>query len=206
MVIVDDFGNVGIGTLTPDRKLEVEDFQAIMRLTTDSSSSGSILELRNNSTQTLLGKVSFLNSSGSIRGQLAYRGTDEAMTFTTNALERMRLDSAGNVGIGTTIPTSRLHVRSESPVPLHVESDAGNGTWFNLRNLSAGGRNWSLISSGETNPDGTGELQFFHSSRGPVARLTPERIAAHPTSHTGRFLAEVLGTLPLEPAQASREA
>ncbi len=29
----------------------------------------------------------------------------------------------------------------------------------------------------------------------------PEEVAAHPTSHTGRFLAEVLGTLPLEPAR-----
>ena len=35
---------------------------------------------------------------------------------------------------------------------------------------------------------------------------SPEAVAAHPTSHTGRFLAEVLGTLPLEPAGASREA
>jgi excinuclease ABC subunit A len=35
---------------------------------------------------------------------------------------------------------------------------------------------------------------------------TPETVAAHPTSHTGRFLAEVLGTLPLEPVRASREA
>jgi excinuclease ABC subunit A len=34
----------------------------------------------------------------------------------------------------------------------------------------------------------------------------PEMVAAHRTSHTGRFLAEVLGTLPLEPAGASREA
>jgi excinuclease ABC subunit A len=34
----------------------------------------------------------------------------------------------------------------------------------------------------------------------------PETVAAHPTSHTGRFLAEVLGTLPLEPVGASREA
>ena len=35
---------------------------------------------------------------------------------------------------------------------------------------------------------------------------SPETVAAHPTSHTGRFLAEVLGTLPLEPAGASGEA
>ncbi len=39
-----------------------------------------------------------------------------------------------------------------------------------------------------------------------VVTGTPETVAAHPTSHTGRFLAEVLGTLPLEPVRASREA
>jgi excinuclease ABC subunit A len=32
----------------------------------------------------------------------------------------------------------------------------------------------------------------------------PETVAAHPTSHTGRFLAEVLGALPLEPVGARR--
>jgi excinuclease ABC subunit A len=32
----------------------------------------------------------------------------------------------------------------------------------------------------------------------------PETVAAHPTSHTGRFLAEVLGALPLEPVVARR--
>jgi excinuclease ABC subunit A len=39
-----------------------------------------------------------------------------------------------------------------------------------------------------------------------VVSGTPETVAAHPTSHTGRFLAEVLGTLPLEPVGASRGA
>ncbi len=34
----------------------------------------------------------------------------------------------------------------------------------------------------------------------------PEAVAAHPTSHTGRFLAEVLGTLPLEAVGARRNA
>jgi len=39
-----------------------------------------------------------------------------------------------------------------------------------------------------------------------VVTGTPETVAAHPTSHTGRFLAEVLGTLPLEPVSASQRA
>jgi excinuclease ABC subunit A len=37
-----------------------------------------------------------------------------------------------------------------------------------------------------------------------VASGPPERIAADPESHTGQFLAEVLGALPLEPVVASK--
>jgi excinuclease ABC subunit A len=39
-----------------------------------------------------------------------------------------------------------------------------------------------------------------------VAVGSPEDVAAHPASYTGRFLAEVLGTLPLEPAAISKDA
>jgi excinuclease ABC subunit A len=39
-----------------------------------------------------------------------------------------------------------------------------------------------------------------------VAAGPPETVAAHPTSYTGRFLAEVLGMLPLGPADASADA
>jgi excinuclease ABC subunit A len=39
-----------------------------------------------------------------------------------------------------------------------------------------------------------------------VAAGPPEEVAAHPTSHTGRFLSEVLGVLPLESARARQDA
>ena len=54
-----------------------------------------------------------------------------------------------------------------------------------------------IIDLGPEGGDAGGEV---------VVTGTPERVAAHPTSHTGRFLAEVLGTLPLEPVSASRQA
>jgi excinuclease ABC subunit A len=38
-----------------------------------------------------------------------------------------------------------------------------------------------------------------HAGGSVVAAGTPEQIAANPASHTGRFLAEVLGALPIEP-------
>jgi excinuclease ABC subunit A len=52
-----------------------------------------------------------------------------------------------------------------------------------------------IIDLGPEGGDGGGEI---------VATGPPEAVAADPMSHTGRFLAEVLGTLPLEPMHASR--
>lgn len=39
-----------------------------------------------------------------------YGSTDTPMTFSTNASERMRISSNGNVGIGTTTPDAKLHI------------------------------------------------------------------------------------------------
>jgi excinuclease ABC subunit A len=50
-----------------------------------------------------------------------------------------------------------------------------------------------IVDLGPEGGDAGGEI---------VVAGPPEEVAAHPTSHTGRFLAEVLGTLPLEPAMA----
>ncbi|HET9250060.1 MAG TPA: excinuclease ABC subunit UvrA [Actinomycetota bacterium] len=54
-----------------------------------------------------------------------------------------------------------------------------------------------IVDLGPEGGDAGGEI---------VVTGTPETVAAHPTSHTGRFLAEVLGTLPLEPVGATRGA
>jgi excinuclease ABC subunit A len=54
-----------------------------------------------------------------------------------------------------------------------------------------------IVDLGPDGGDAGGEI---------VVAGSPEEVAAHPTSHTGRFLAEVLGSLPLEPAAASQRA
>ncbi|HET7928858.1 MAG TPA: excinuclease ABC subunit UvrA, partial [Actinomycetota bacterium] len=54
-----------------------------------------------------------------------------------------------------------------------------------------------IVDLGPEGGDAGGEIVVVGS---------PEEVASHPTSHTGRFLAEVLGTLPLEPAAASQRA
>ncbi|MGH2635779.1 MAG: excinuclease ABC subunit UvrA [Actinomycetota bacterium] len=54
-----------------------------------------------------------------------------------------------------------------------------------------------IVDLGPEGGDAGGEI---------VVAGPPESVAGHPTSHTGRFLAEVLGTLPLEPVGARRDA
>ncbi|MBS0191514.1 MAG: tail fiber domain-containing protein [Phycisphaerales bacterium] len=65
----------------------------------------------------------------------------------------------GNAGIGVSSPLFRLHVASASDnVAAQLESASTIGTWLNLRNASAGGTYWHLISTGSTNPEGVGKL------------------------------------------------
>ncbi len=52
-----------------------------------------------------------------------------------------------------------------------------------------------IVDLGPEGGDAGGEI---------VVAGPPETVAAHPTSHTGRFLAEVLGALPLEPVGERR--
>ena len=53
------------------------------------------------------------------RGQIVYDHSGNSMRLHTNAVERMRIDSSGNVGIGTSSPTEKLSVDGK----LHITND-----------------------------------------------------------------------------------
>ena len=71
------------------------------------------------------------------------------MTFNTATAngafsERMRIDSLGNVGIGTSSPSTTLQVSGT----IRVETADINGTTLSLKNTGASGRDWMMISAG----------------------------------------------------------
>lgn len=106
-------GNLGIGIASPITTVAMSDTQAVQRMFTTNHPNGAVLELINLTptppTPAFLGAINFYNNVPAAVGQIGYLGTDN-MTFRVNALERMRIDPNGNLGIMTTTPTEKLHV------------------------------------------------------------------------------------------------
>jgi len=117
--------NVGIGTTNPgvNAKLVVAGGGVDIESSTDS------LRLRFYEGTTFKSGIQHvLNTgemiSGSAVGDLAVRANAGNMLFAAGgSVERMRITSGGNVGIGTTAPDSILHVHSSSPTITVSNSD-----------------------------------------------------------------------------------
>jgi hypothetical protein len=98
---IDSSGNVGIGTTSPDSKLVVIGNAVKIY---DSSSSNANLRLRNSTTGDAAGFG--LQQDGV--NTLFYNNSNGYMAFATNATERMRIDSSGNLLVGTTSSAGTL--------------------------------------------------------------------------------------------------
>jgi hypothetical protein len=64
------------------------------------------------------GNIGIGTNNGATNAQSGYIGYDSSanMGLFTNDTERMRITSAGNVGIGTSAPLELLHLQATSPV------------------------------------------------------------------------------------------
>jgi hypothetical protein len=98
-----------------------------------------------------------LNDGGGGNG--IFRPAANTMAFSTSSLERMRILSTGNIGIGTTTPTTRLNVSTASSNDGIRINQTGN-TSATLSLQAATGKNWALFSTGSGNSQGAGHLTF----------------------------------------------
>ena len=133
-------GNVGIGTTGPSAKLHVSSGAFGGTLPTEPNF---IVEDSNNSIISILspntagGYIQFEDPESATVGQLAYLHTDNSMRFNTNGNERVIITNTGNVGIGTTGPTS---VFGGSRTVLEV---AGNGASYLPEFVMRAGSNYT---------------------------------------------------------------
>ena len=106
-------GNVGVGTATPDVDFHISGGSSVSKIESTSSSSSARLIIKSaNDTYT---GVHFGDDADDDTGRIRYYHNTDHMQFSTGASERMRIDSSGNVGIGTTSPQTHLVLRAGNP-------------------------------------------------------------------------------------------
>jgi hypothetical protein len=123
----DASGNVGIGTSSPNAKLHVN----------NASSGGASSYFTDSTTGTSSGFQVGLDSGHNAILNMQYNAQ---MLFSTNNSERMRLDSSGNLLVGTTTAVEKLTVSGSVAATGYVYPNTDN-------NYSTGlaGKRWSVV-------------------------------------------------------------
>jgi hypothetical protein len=170
-------GDVGIGTSTP------ANYAGYKTLTINGTSTGGEIDL-----QAAGAQVAFFAASN---GSTGFGSTvSTPLIFYTNNSERMRIDSSGNVGIGTTSVTSGWRFESKGGLPALFNADStantasyggvvfyrptnttsnGNGFAFRFNNSSSAQAEYGYIGGLiETNTAGSeaGSIVFSPSNAG----------------------------------------
>ncbi len=159
-------GNVGIGTISPFKKLDL-----------GATSSETDIALNYSDSGTNLGQIGFaLGSnkliSGDTDGDLVLRNSvsGKSIIFGTVSAERMRINSSGNVGIGTTNPIKKLQVNGSILVKNnsgYTQYD-GQGNVATLLNLTPNNEltvgQAIHVDSMSFNVGGTDDAIFINSS------------------------------------------
>jgi hypothetical protein len=96
-MVIDNTGNVGIGTINPQKNLSVQN--------------GMNIDQADGNTGSVFNTISFGNNSGEGIGSNRNAGSNQwGLDFYTGAVNRMSISNGGDVGIGTTNPSAKLHV------------------------------------------------------------------------------------------------
>jgi hypothetical protein len=138
-VYIDASQNVGIGTSSPTAgyKLNIADTTAKMQIT---STTGTNLawSLWNNTGGSVIAGIessaggSIFSGTGAYSAVFGHSG-GYPVAFATSNTERMRIDSSGNVGIGTSSPQSLLDLTGNDPTIRFTDNAGSPASTFSIR-------------------------------------------------------------------------
>jgi len=168
---IDSSGNVGIGTSSPSYKVDIQgtSSQSLFIKRTDASVVGG-LQLQDYSTGGLIRTV----------------GAKE-LRFDTNSTERMRIDSSGNVGIGTSSPSAALHILDTSTPQAKIAYDSNrymnveHATIYNVSG-AAQSNNLKFATRGYS---GSNSITFFTGGTDASGTSESERMRIDSSGNVG---------------------
>jgi len=127
-LVIDGSGNVGIGEASPDSVFHVNSGTGNNTAFFESTDNGAIVSISDNAGSIQLRAID--------TGDFVVQVGGDGATTGTNSTEAMRIDSSGNVGIGTASPSTSLDVVRAGAMPLRVQSTSGTECQINMVNTS----------------------------------------------------------------------
>ena len=146
LIVATSAGNVGIGTGSPSFTLDVKQSTGQINITSTTGTNLARYLLQNTGGSFQIGLDSSTGNSYGFGAYARVFWNDGAypMVFTTASTERMRIDSTGNVGIGTSSPGVKLDVagaiRSNGQIQLTLANNAATGSGQLYLNGATGNR------------------------------------------------------------------
>lgn len=139
--------NVGIGTTSPSAPLDVQGASGLIRTTSTTGTNTTNIGFTNTGGSFYVGLDNSTggNFGAGNYGALLYNGANSPMVFFTNVTERARITSAGNVGIGTSLPAQKFVVSNAGAEGIEV-IPAVNANESRLQSYNRSTASWNKFS------------------------------------------------------------